>query len=328
MHRHWSNPLQTLAITIPFSLESSLRNAIQAFSRKRHWSNPLQTLAITIPFSLESSLRSAIQAFSSPRSSALNSRTSASTPETKKRPISNITPSTTSTRSSLSAMMHYNASASEMTASSAAAVPFFAFPITFSRRCSPLVCLPLAVDASSASKQSGPTLIALAATSSSPRDSACPTYTVMTRSASLTSIAAARAPPCGTNRCFSQNMAPMFRSTLPPFHPNFDFLLPSLATPPALKPPARLSPSASSVGATFSATASLLPNLHGASLSSLSLIGNLTLITPVVVIPPMTLMTSMTSTRRSTGETYPLECLCSLTPMREQAGRTAPLPAF
>ena len=205
-----------------------------------HWSNPLQTLAITIPFSLESSLRSAIQAFSSPRSSALNSRTSASTPETKKRPISNITPSTTSTRSSLSAMMHYNASASEMTASSAAAVPFFAFPITFSRRCSLLVCLPLAVDASSASKQSGPTLIALAATSSFPRDSACPTYTVMTRSASLTSIAAARAPPCGTNRCFSQNMAPMFRSTLPLFHPNFDFLLPSLATPPALKPPARL----------------------------------------------------------------------------------------
>ena len=74
--------------------------------------------------------------------------------------------------------------------------------------------------------------------------------------------------------------------------------------------------------------ASLLPNLYDASLSSLSLIGNLTLITPVVVIPPMTLMTSMTSTRRSTGETYPLECLSSLTPMREQAGRTAPLPAF
>jgi len=135
--------------------------------------HPFLTLVSTTHLSLEFSLRSATQAFSSPRSSALNSRTSASTPETKKRPISNITPSTTSTRSSLSAMMHYNASASEMTASSAAAVPFFAFPITFSRRCSLLVCLPLAVDASSASKQSGPILIASAVTSSFPRDSTC-----------------------------------------------------------------------------------------------------------------------------------------------------------
>ena len=43
-------------------------------------------------------------------------------------------------------------------------------------------------------------------------------------------------------------------------------------------------------------------------LTSPSLIGSLTLITPVIATPPMTLMTSMTLTRRSTGETYPLEC--------------------
>ena len=159
-------------------------------------------------------------------------------------------------------------------------------------------------------KQSGPTLIASAATSSFPRDSACPTYTVMTRSASLTSIAATRAPPCGTPRCFSQSMTPMSRSTLLLFHPSLGFLLPSLATPLALILPAGGSPCASSVDATSCATASLPPNLNDASLSSLSLIGSLTLITRVI-FPPMTVMTdcTMTSTRRSTGETYPLECL-------------------
>ena len=160
----------------------------------------------------------------------------------------------------------------------------------------------------SRTKQSGPTLIALAATSSFPRDSACPTYTVMTRSASLTSIAATRAPPCGTPRCFSQSMTPMSRSTLLFFHPSLGFLLPSLATPLALILPAGGSPCASSVDATSCATALLPPNLHDASLSSLSLIGSLTLITRVI-FPPMTAMTTMTSTRRSTGEIYPLECL-------------------
>ena len=127
---------------------------------------------------------------------------------------------------------------------------------------------------------------------------------------SLTSIAATRAPPCVTSRCFSQSMTLMSRSTLPLFHPNHGFLLPSLATPLALILPAGGSPCASSVDATSCATASLPPNLHDASLSSLSLIGSLTLITRVI-FPPMTVMTdcTMTSTRRSTGETYPLECL-------------------
>ena len=86
------------------------------------------------------------------------------------------------------------------------------------------------------------------------------------------------------------------------------FLLPSLATPLALILPAGGSPCASSVDATSCATALLPPNLHDASLSSLSLIGSLTLITRVI-FPPMTAMTTMTSTRRSTGEIYPLECL-------------------